>query len=63
MSQLRQLVTRFRHDEDGPTMVEYGLMVGLIAIVVAIAAIVLGQNISTIFSNIASYLKTLPTAP
>jgi pilus assembly protein Flp/PilA len=63
MSHLRRLVTRFRYDEDGPTMVEYGLMVGLIAIVVAIAAIVLGQNISTIFSNIASYLATLPTAP
>jgi pilus assembly protein Flp/PilA len=63
MSHVRQLITRFRRDEDGPTMVEYGLMVGLIAIVVAIAAILLGQNISTIFSNIASYLATLPKTP
>jgi len=43
----------FIKDEDGATMVEYGLMVALIAVVVAIAAKVLGSDISTLFSNVS----------
>jgi pilus assembly protein Flp/PilA len=57
---MRQLITRFRRDEDGPAMVEYGLLVGLIALVVALGALVLGQDISIMFSNVGSYLKSLP---
>ncbi len=44
---------RFHSEEDAPTMVEYGLLVALIAVVVAVAALVLGTQISTIFSNVA----------
>lgn len=43
-----------RHDQRGATMVEYGLIVALIAVVVAIAATVLGGNISSLFDNTAS---------
>ena len=57
---MRKLINRFRRDEDGPAMVEYGLLVGLIALVVALGAIVLGQDISTMFSNVASYLASIP---
>jgi pilus assembly protein Flp/PilA len=60
MRYLRQLVNRFHRDEDGPAMVEYGLLVGLIALVVAAAAVFLGTSISTLFSEIGSYLKTIP---
>src|SRR5262249_6873774 len=52
---MRKLISRFRRDEDGPAMVEYGLLVGLIALVVALGAIVLGQDISIMFSKVASY--------
>ena len=55
-----KLISRFRRDEDGPAMVEYGLLVGLIALVVAAGAIVLGQDISIMFSNVASYLANIP---
>ena len=41
-------------------MVEYGLLVGLIALVVALGATVLGQDISTIFYDIGTYLSGLP---
>jgi pilus assembly protein Flp/PilA len=44
----------FAKDEDGATMVEYGLMVALIAVVAGVAAATLGTNISTMFSNIAT---------
>jgi Flp pilus assembly pilin Flp len=55
-----KLINRFRRDEDGPAMVEYGLLVGLIALVVALAALVLGQDISIMFSNVGSYLLQIP---
>jgi pilus assembly protein Flp/PilA len=54
-----KLVKRFRQDEGGATMVEYGLLVGLIALVVALGATILGQDISTMFNNIGTYLNTL----
>jgi pilus assembly protein Flp/PilA len=57
------LLNRFRREEEGQAMVEYGLLVGLIAIVVALAAVTLGTEISTVFSNIANYLSTLPSTP
>ena len=57
---MRKLISKFRRDEDGPAMVEYGLLVGLIALVVALAALVLGQDISIMFSNVGSYLKAIP---
>jgi len=44
---------KFIRSEDAPTMVEYGLLVALIAIVVAAAATVLGTNVSTLFSAVA----------
>jgi pilus assembly protein Flp/PilA len=53
-------ISRFRRDEDGPAMVEYALLVGLIALVVALGALVLGQDISIMFSGVASYLSAIP---
>jgi pilus assembly protein Flp/PilA len=58
--QMLKLVKRFRRDDGGATMVEYGLLVGLIALVVALGATVLGQDISTLFNDIGTYLTGLP---
>jgi len=44
---------KFIKSEDAPTMVEYGLLVALIAVVVAIAAAVLGKNVSTLYNAVA----------
>ena len=43
---------RIDRDDEGATMVEYGLLVALIAVVVAIAAAALGTRISTMFAGI-----------
>jgi pilus assembly protein Flp/PilA len=43
-------------EEDGATMVEYGLMVALIAVVVAVAATVLGTGIATLFTTVEGTL-------
>jgi pilus assembly protein Flp/PilA len=57
---MRYAINFFRRDESGATMVEYGLLVGLIALVVALGATVLGQDISTMFNAIGTYLASLP---
>jgi pilus assembly protein Flp/PilA len=45
---------KFIGDEDAPTMVEYGLLVALIALVVAVAASVVGQSVSSLFNTAAN---------
>ena len=38
----------------GATAVEYGLMVALIAVVIITAVTLLGNNLSTLFNNVAT---------
>lgn len=44
----------FLKDEEGATMVEYGLMVALIAVVAMVGAALLGENVNTKFNEVAS---------
>jgi pilus assembly protein Flp/PilA len=44
----------FVKGEEGATMVEYGLMLGLIAVICVAAVTTIGTNASTIFSGIAA---------
>ena len=46
-------VTSMLRDEEGATMVEYGLLVALIAMVALVAVTTLGQHLSTLFSTVA----------
>ena len=49
------LLARFsREDEEGQTLVEYGLLLALIAIIVIVALLFLGPIVSQIFSNVAA---------
>jgi pilus assembly protein Flp/PilA len=52
------LLARFqRDDEEGPTLVEYGLLLALIAIIVIVALIFLGPIVSRIFQNVGTSLQ------
>ncbi len=52
------LLVRFHNeDEDGQTLVEYGLLLALIAIVVIAALIFLGPIVSQIFTNVGTNLQ------
>ena len=52
------LFSKFSHkDESGQTLVEYGLLLALIAIVVIAALILLGPVISQIFMNVNANLS------
>jgi|HubBroStandDraft_6_1064221.scaffolds.fasta_scaffold2940531_1 pilus assembly protein Flp/PilA len=55
-------IDRFRQDESGAAMVEYGLLVGLIALVVAAGATILGTDLKTMFTNIGAALPAVPAA-
>ena len=56
---MRSLVARFVKDVSGATMVEYGLLVGLIAVVCIAAVTLLGEQISDVFSLIVSDLSAI----
>lgn len=46
-----------REGEDGQTLVEYGLLLALIAIIVIVALLFLGPLVSQVFSNVAQNLQ------
>jgi pilus assembly protein Flp/PilA len=51
---MKKWFKRFRREEEGATMVEYGLMVALIAVVCIAAVTLLGGNLAVIFNQIAN---------
>ena len=52
------LLARFQSDdEDGQTLVEYGLLLALIAIIVIVALLFLGPIVSEIFQNVGENLS------
>lgn len=51
------LRARFADDERGASLVEYALLVALIAVVCIAAVTLLGRNASTKFSNVGSSIS------
>jgi len=51
-----KIAGRFAGDERGATMLEYGLLVGLIAIVAVTAMTALGTNLTGLFTDATSKL-------
>jgi pilus assembly protein Flp/PilA len=49
----RDQVQRFLREEDGPTAVEYAVMLALIIVVCIGAITTLGTNANTVFNNVA----------
>ncbi len=65
MNKLTQGVRQFLSNEQGATAIEYGLLAGLIAVVIIVAVTTIGTNLKTIFQMVADCLaKTRgPTCP
>ena len=53
---MRKFVTRFAKDESGAALVEYGILVGLIAVVCITAVTLLGTTINGVFTTINTAL-------
>ena len=51
---------RLKKDEKGATAVEYGLMVGLIAVVIIGAVTLLGTELKELFTTIQTKLGAVP---
>ena len=50
-------VQNFLSDESGVTAIEYALIASLIAVAIIAVVTTVGQNVSTVFSEIGSSLK------
>jgi pilus assembly protein Flp/PilA len=53
-----ELIKRFVREEEGQGLVEYALIIGLIAIVAIAALSLAGSQVSTIFGNITTELSS-----
>lgn len=49
-------------DEDGATAVEYGLIVGLIAVAIAAILVSIGTDLNGIFTGVEGHLSTASAA-
>ena len=58
MRKLTQHVVDFLKREDGPTAVEYAVMLALIIVVCITAITAIGTNANKTFTNVASNLTT-----
>ena len=61
MKNLRTAVTQFLNDESGATAIEYGLIAGLISVVIAASVTTIGTDLKTIFASIATKLTAAAT--
>jgi pilus assembly protein Flp/PilA len=53
LATLASIIRHLNRDEEGATMVEYGLLVALIAMVALVGVSALGINLQTLFTTIA----------
>ena len=59
VERVRAELALVRGDRKGVTALEYGLLAGLIAVVIIGGATVLGTKVNTMFGNIASALPAV----
>ena len=54
---MSKTIAAFLRDERGATAIEYGLIAGLIGVVIITAVGAVGTKVSTQFNNVANALK------
>ena len=54
---MKALIQKFRKDESGASMVEYGLLVSLIAVVLIASVTTLGTTLKTVFDNLVAAIS------
>jgi len=55
---MKSLMKRFAKDESGATAIEYGLIAGLLSIVIIAAVALAGTSLNNVFSGIAAKLDS-----
>ena len=56
MKTLKHAVARFVREEEGVTAIEYGLIAGLIAVVIIASVTNLGKKIAGVFNSVTAVL-------
>lgn len=51
-----KLINKFRKDEDGASLIEYSLLVGLISVVIIAFIVTISGNLQTIWSTLDSVI-------
>ncbi|THK36102.1 Flp family type IVb pilin [Ensifer sp. MPMI2T] len=54
---MKNLLVRFARNESGATAIEYGLIAGLVAVVIIGAVTTVGTDVKTVFTTISEKLK------
>ena len=54
---MSNLIARFAKDQSGATAIEYGLIAGLISVVILTALSTIGKNLNNKFTTIGSNLN------
>ncbi|GGB57370.1 fimbrial protein [Roseibium aquae] len=57
---MNKIFARFAKDESGATAIEYGLIAGLVAVVIIAGATTLGTDLNTLFNDIAGAIPDVP---
>ena len=52
------MLNKFFHEEEGQTLVEYGLLISLIALVVIAILSILGNRVRNTFNTAANAIRT-----
>ncbi|MGO4571827.1 Flp family type IVb pilin [Microvirga sp. 2TAF3] len=60
---MKSLVTRFVKDESGATAIEYGLIAGLVSIVIITGLNIAGPKLKSVFEQIGNALPNAPATP
>jgi pilus assembly protein Flp/PilA len=53
---MNTFITRFKNDESGATAIEYGLIAGLVSVVIVTALVLLGPKLLAVFTSITTAL-------
>ena len=57
MRRVRIFIGRLSSDESGATAIEYGLIAGLVSVVIVVALGVVGDALNSVFTNIGGVLS------
>ncbi len=53
---MKYLVSKFKNDDSGATAIEYGLIAGLVSVVIVTALVLLGPKLTAVFDSITTAL-------
>ncbi|MEP2705797.1 MAG: Flp family type IVb pilin [Roseibium sp.] len=54
---MKSLISRFVKNESGATAIEYGLIAGLLSVVIVGTLQIIGTDLSSVFTSISTELK------